>query len=327
MDAKQFLKLLTGYLRNTLNASDRALLQQWYDSFDEEKREVPGLENESSEEQLKQELHSRIYRTIRQPGRPVERKLIPFRRIAAAVTIIVIAGIAFRMLVKPGSHQQPIQLAQETYREISTGVRQVKRVQLPDSSIIHLNANSKIRIPHLFASTNRQVYLDEGEAFFEVAKDPDRPFLVNASSLIIKVLGTSFNVRSYRNLDHVTITVATGQVQVSDSLQKRNVLKANQQFTYNKLSTSSTVSAADPDRQESWKTGVVYLEKAGFNELALAMYNIYGIRLKSEHLHTNNFSYNLTIRSDRSLKETMDLICFIHNTKFRRQDNDVIIYP
>jgi transmembrane sensor len=93
----------------------------------------------------------------------------------------------------------------------STDVGEMRTVMLRDGSIVELNTNSKIRVH--FTKRSRDVYLSRGEAFFAVAKDPERPFEVMSDTALIRAVGTDFNV--YRKHDQTIVTVVHGKVVVS----------------------------------------------------------------------------------------------------------------
>lgn len=124
-----------------------------------------------------------------------------------------------------------------------------KLVSLPDGSSMLLQKNSRIRYASPFDKKNRVVYL-AGEAYFEVVKDPSRPFFVYANGLVTKVLGTSFNVRAYSADKDVIVTVRSGRVAVfaeSDENRQQNVnspalegvvLTPNQQLVFVRQSVS-----------------------------------------------------------------------------------------
>lgn len=103
--------------------------------------------------------------------------------------------------------------------EISTKAGQIRRVVLPDGSVITLSSQSRISYaPNLNKTKQRRVYL-LGEAFFDIARNPDKPFLVYANGLVTKVLGTSFIVKAYENTPSVTVQVRSGRVSVFSSVQ------------------------------------------------------------------------------------------------------------
>jgi len=127
---------------------------------------------------------------------------------------------------------------------------------LPDGSRVWLNSNSKLRYNKGFNSQNREVML-EGEAFFEVTKNAELPFIVHAATLDIQVLGTSFTVKSYPQDPTVEATLLKGAIEVrrKGSLNTAEViLKPNEKLVFNKFSgADSTDRLADPVAEERHK--------------------------------------------------------------------------
>ncbi|SMC89780.1 FecR family protein [Pedobacter africanus] len=323
MKASQFKKLLTAYLKNKLNKTDKNLVQNWYDAFGESEAGVPGLGNQREEQLLRDDLLNRIQVQLNQPEKPVYR-LISFRNIAASIVLVAGAGFATWFFIAK-SAQEP-KTAVNQFQVITTISGQMKKLILPDSSVVHLNANSRIRVPHRFSLKDRQFYLEEGEAFFEVTKDKTRPFIIHSGQLNVRVLGTSFNVRSYRRLSDIKVAVTTGKVRVSGNGLIYGTLIPGQQLTYHKANKAVQLSEVRPSDNQAWINGKVYLEKAGFEELALTMNNMYGVSLKNETVNKVKYQYNLTLRSDRSLEETMRLICAINGHHYKKSGKEILIY-
>ena len=142
-----------------------------------------------------------------------KKKTVFFNRwnIAAAIVFLIVSGF---VLFHTGvfsyqKHQQSL------LKEITASVKREK-VTLSDGSVITLNAQAKFQYPEAFIAGTREVYLS-GEAFFEVAKDSLRPFIIHANGTTTTVLGTSFNVNATQ--EAVIVSVATGKVSVSDGKQ------------------------------------------------------------------------------------------------------------
>lgn len=323
MNANQLKKLLTAYLKDKLNKTDKTLVQNWYDSFGESEKGVPGLGTPRGEELLKKELLNRIQVQLDQPEKPVH-KLISFWNIAASIALLSATGLAVLFFISNYSKQAKI--AENQFQMITTLSGQIKKVILSDSSVVYLNANSKIKVPIRFSSKDRQFYLVEGEAFFEVSKDKHRPFIIHSQQINVKVLGTSFNVRSYQQLPDIKVSVTTGKVRVSGNGKIYGVLTPGQQITYDKASKTAQLSALKASDQKGWMDGKIQLEKAGFNELALVMHNMYGVNLRNEIPGSQDYKYNLTIRSDRSLEETMKLICAIHGHNYKKTGYEILMH-
>lgn len=123
------------------------------------------------------------------------------------------------------------------------------QVQLPDGTQVWLNAASSLRYPTRFAGKERKVEL-EGEGYFEVAKNPDMPFRVVTNSQDVKVLGTHFNVSSYKEDPEMITTVLEGRVSVGSA-----VLTRDQQASLNLSNNKLRVSTVRSDLSISWKNG------------------------------------------------------------------------
>lgn len=128
-------------------------------------------------------------------------------------------------------------------------------VILPDGSQVWLNAASSLRYPLRFDQAVREVELD-GEAFFEVAKDESRPFVVKSHGQQVKVLGTSFNVNAYANEEKIATTLVEGKIKV-ESLDGafQHVLQPGQQGQY--TADGLSVIKVDPTEFVAWRDGLI----------------------------------------------------------------------
>jgi transmembrane sensor len=322
MNSLELKDLIDRYLKNNVTDQERNQVEDWYQSYNETQSTL----SPQKDQQLKADIYGYVKEHLitENAGKPVAkiRRLNITRYAAAAAVIIFIsAGLFIRHKITANSQK-------EAFNIITTGVGQVKKIKLPDSSTVWLNAKTRIRVSEDFdKTTNRSIYLDDGEAFFEVAKNPARPFLVITSSITTRVLGTSFNVKAYRNLHNATVTVKTGRVQVSDAHKKLAVLLPNQKIIYSLINQTGRVSSCDAAVSKTWAEGNTELNSVSFDELANAIKNIYGVKLKSANKLTNNYQYDIVISSSHTLDETMRIICSVHHNKFRRNNNnEIIIY-
>lgn len=132
---------------------------------------------------------------------------------------------------------------------------------LPDGSKVWMNAASTIRYPSRFEDAERTVEID-GEAYFEVSKDKNRPFVVKTKKETIRVLGTNFNVNAYDEDSKSTIALLEGSVRVDAKLGQSKILKPNQQV----INTGELrVQRIDPTEALAWRNGEFM-----FNDVALA---------------------------------------------------------
>ncbi|HWZ04561.1 MAG TPA: FecR domain-containing protein [Mucilaginibacter sp.] len=127
------------------------------------------------------------------------------------------------------------------------------QVVLPDGTKVWLNSASSLSYPVAFTGNERHVKLT-GEAYFEVAKNKEKPFYVSINNLQVKVLGTHFNISAYSDDDAVTATLLEGSVQVTKN-KSQSLLKPGEQAVINYKSDNIMVSAADVDDAMAWKNG------------------------------------------------------------------------
>src|SRR5690606_18957184 len=130
---------------------------------------------------------------------------------------------------------------------------------LSDGTKVWLNAGSSLRYPLHFPTDKRVVTL-EGEAFFEVSHDTKRPFTVRVADTEIEVLGTQFNVNSYRN---VTTTLVAGSVKIANDTGQQ-LLKPGQEA---RVEEHITVHAADIDKVTAWKNGYFHFKDDNMMEI------------------------------------------------------------
>lgn len=164
-------------------------------------------------------------------------------------------------------------------QEIATKRGERKMIRLNDGSTVWLNAASKLYYPETFSDTLREVVL-EGEAFFEVAKQPTRPFVIKSGNVLTRVLGTSFNIKAYAEDHTIRVAVVTGKVQVSSDTNEPIQLTPDQQVTYNKqiknLIREENVSA---NGILSWKNGRLQFRNTSFGEVAATLQRTYNVAI------------------------------------------------
>ncbi|UZR92809.1 FecR family protein [Chondrinema litorale] len=140
--------------------------------------------------------------------------------------------------------------------EVNVGNSKISEIRLPDGSTVWLNKNSQLRYPEKFDENNRIVELN-GEGYFDVEKNPAKPFQVKQTHALVKVLGTSFDIKSYDSLDRVYLTVFSGKVAFSGivkSLNSEIVTKGKTAFL-DKCNGSIVLTNAVNENISSWKTG------------------------------------------------------------------------
>lgn len=319
MTPAELKKLIDRYLAGDVTPDEKQLVDDWYASY----TETDGETHAEYDEILKAEILAGIEEKIQKPAAKVRH--IRLMRYAAAVAILVVSA---SVIIRKKNIAPVLSVAStENFTSVTTKAGEVKKVNLPDGSSVWLNANSVLRFSDNFQDkTQRYVYLDEGEAFFQVTKNPQRPFLVHTPHITTRVLGTSFNVRSYAVLKQSSVTVCTGRVQVNDHSKQLAILIPNRQINYDVATGQSKVSIANGLASKSWTEGKLVFADATFHELAFAINNTYGVKLVSKNKASKNYRFNININTQRTLDETLRIICSVHQNHYRRNTNEVVMY-
>jgi transmembrane sensor len=170
---------------------------------------------------------------------------------------------------------------------VSTIVGEIRQVPLADGSRVTLDTRSQIEID--FAASNRLVRLESGEALFEVAKDPKRPFVVQAGKIHVRAVGTVFLVRRVSDSD-VEVTVTKGAVDVwsdADSSNTAARLSAGNRTSFdgNKIAPARKLTAQEIERAVDWKSGMLNLDGRTLGEAAAEINRYNGLRIEIPDAH------------------------------------------
>lgn len=154
------------------------------------------------------------------------------------------------------------------YNEIYVPRGKQYKVILEDGTKVVLNSDSYIRYPQRMNGHERSVYL-EGEAYFDVTKDPKRPFLVHQGDLFIQVLGTRFNVRAYGEDATVETVLEEGAVSLSSShLRQARIMRPGELAVFDKGSKHAiAIKKVDVEPYIAWKNGMLVFDNEPFEEI------------------------------------------------------------
>ena len=152
------------------------------------------------------------------------------------------------------------------YNTISVPYGGTYSVELCDGTKVHLNSGTVFEFPSRFNGFTREVKL-KGEAYFEVARNERKPFVVDVSEMAVKVLGTSFNVKSYVDEPGVYTTLVNGSVSIVREGQPERVIKPGEQAYYNKGVGTLSVAQVDVTEYTSWKDGLFYFKDITLEEI------------------------------------------------------------
>jgi len=185
------------------------------------------------------------------------------------------------------------------------------KVTLSDGTIVSLNSGTTLRYPEQFGINGKRNVFLTGEAFFEVAKDKQHPFVVNANQVDIEVLGTKFNISAYPENPSVNSTLVEGSIQMYEAENKANVvlLEPNQMATWNSNSKKITTKEVDPGFYAAWTKGELAFKDTPFSTIAKIIQRTYDVEIINENavLAKQNFTGTIKI-SESSVENILELL-------------------
>ena len=305
-------KLLEKYSRGACSPGEIKIIESWLSTIENNKLNS-GRINEDQELAL---VKLNVNKYLNAKGQKSQPKL-SFLYVAAS--LVALAGCLGWFFLKP----KPVVIAYkrpQTERYIKNGFVIIKtpkgirqNVNLPDGSRITMDAATSLRYPVRFKNHVRPVYLEEGQALFNVAKDRESPFTVYTRKFATTALGTAFNIRNYAVENKISISLIHGKIRIDDlrALKKKTapqILFPHQQLVLYRPSGTVTQSAfKDTAPVLSWTTGILYFKDAGASEVFNTIDNSFNVQIinKSSHL---NWSYT-GVFQNQSLSDVLKTIC------------------
>lgn len=333
MDRQRLSELFERYTAGDLSPDEQTLFFRLLDQSAHQQEELDPIlaqwwdETHRYRDSPLQADGQRRIRQVMEKVQPDQSKYwLSWGWMAAACILLILSVVAFW-----NRPEEAMEVAQLNIHEISTTYGQRKTVRMPDGSVIRLNAGSVLRYTDDYNLTEREVALS-GEAFFEVASDPQKRFVVQHDQLAVEVLGTSFNVRDVGNDGQVQVAVATGAVTVktpadsTDSLTAQAiVLHPGQELTYDYVQQRTTVTRVeDMAMHTAWKEGLLVLNGLSFGEAATMMERWYGVRIKfnNEALKRCRFTGEF---NNLPINKVLDLLARSSGFSYRIEGKDIYI--
>jgi transmembrane sensor len=202
-------------------------------------------------------------------------------------------------------------------------------LELSDGTQIHLNAGTSIRYPvNFIEGENRKVYIEYGEAYFDVAEDSDHPFIVSNDNLEIKVLGTEFNISAYPEDTEVSTVLIEGSVELSmeteDHHKEIELLKPGHIAVWSDKEQGFQTNPADIEMYTAWRTGKIILKSMAFGQMLEKLQRHYDVNIDCKDERLNDEIITATFDNE-SIEEVLELINEVHPISFKINGRDIEI--
>lgn len=198
------------------------------------------------------------------------------------------------------------------------------KLALADGTVIMINSASVIRFPvNINDGDHREVYLEAGEAYFKVAKNPSKPFVVHANGMEVQVLGTEFNVNTYTA--NTRTTLVEGKVAAKTANNQQLILNPNQQAVFNKENSSLSKANVDVTPYVAWANGKIVFEEASLAEVmqTLGLWYDYDVEFEAEKMKKIRFSAEIERYKD--IKTVLNIMEQTGGVKFRIKNRRIYV--
>lgn len=333
MENKDYIwVVIVRYLDNTMTEEDSDFLESWLNESNENRRILHSVDqiwkasSEKSQENFLKELNleadwSRLSQRIDESN-PVEQKqrIRQFRRIrrrqqfmstflkVAAVVLVAFTSVFLTLQYAPTDEPA---VYEPVFKEIFTQAGERANVELGDGTKVFLNADSKLTVPDSFSPHQRMVRLS-GQAFFKVTPDKNRPFFVETDNAVIRVVGTSFDVKSYQDDKNVRVVVQEGTVELKKARDEEEKLLINKGYLGSVSRDAGSLNiemVEDMELYTGWKEGRLVFKNTPFDEVLAHIKRWYDVEvnldLSNDSLMDKEFTADL---KTRSIADVFDVI-------------------
>ena len=198
-------------------------------------------------------------------------------------------------------------------------------VELPDGTHISLGSKTTFHYDKDYGKDKRIVYL-EGEAYFDVAKQKDKPFIVKTKEQDIEALGTKFNVMAYPLDSLVITTLLEGSVQLKTmNFPERTIMRPNQQLIYNRNTKQASLFHVNARPFTSWTTGYYYFYEQSLKAILDRLSHVYGMQFTVNSEILNQRTFTGTFYRGQSIKDIMEIVNLSIPIKYKIDDRHVTI--
>lgn len=339
MEQKDFHEILKRYRLGQASPEEEKLIDAWYEAMGRQQDTAMSNQDNELEQRYWKNIETHFKKTESksselQKSTTVNKTKVLWYSIGIAASVLV-AITSFVYLTNTTSAKKELakeeNQAPDTWRRITNTKTSQERITLPDGSNIILEPQSSIRFSSYFNTSVREIYL-EGEGFFEVTHNAQKPFIVYANEVTTKVLGTSFTIKAFREDKTVSVAVKTGRVAVfansgnKPDEKKEIILTPNQQIVFNKNEEKilrRIVEAPQPLLPPE-EIKRMYFEEAPLKKIVEAIEKIYGVDIVFEEDLFSSCTLTTSL-SGGGLFNRLDIICTAIGAKYTLDGDKIVI--
>lgn len=302
-------EILARFLMGECTEDELREVNSWLGESTENPRELFRLEeiyhlgkiDDTSDEKDVEKAEKRLFKRLEQEKskqHKVRRIYGWMRYVAMFIGIFILGGVGY-MLFQNQDRSEPLLTV--------TTQDAIKEMKLPDGTTVWLNKNTTLKYPREFLASGRKVYL-EGEGYFDVKRNPERPFIVQSEAMQVKVLGTVFNFRSDKVKMSAVATLLKGEIEVKGNHEEGMIVLApGQKAELNGVTRRLVVKQVDTGF-ENWHDNQFIFDKADIYTIARTLENSYGVKIILAPDIDVKKTYSGTIKKKKNVEEVLNLI-------------------
>lgn len=330
MERNNNIALLESFMRGETSPDEEQVLVDWLRS-PEANEQLSNYYRETwinSSQELAAEIQGRMYTNIKkrmhsvhsEPYTQQSKRISPLRYLlqyAAVVLLVLMAGIGGHVYTSSQMKNSP---TDKRYL-VQTEKGQRANITLPDGTVVWLNSYTQLHYNADYGTTSRVVSLT-GEAYFEVAKNKEKPFIVKTQGMDVEALGTTFNVKAYQEDSRIITTLFSGAVRISTDKNKV-ILSPDENATLERKSGRLAVHKLENSSYaKMWRDNDLVFNGETLEEIAVLLNRMYNVRIvfKSEPIKKYRFS---GVICNNSLDNVIELISLTSPITYKA-DGDTI---
>lgn len=269
---------------------------------------------------------------------PKRRRMMPhiMKQISIAAMVALTAGAGIYLIYSEGQKNAFKQIEAEAKAQAIYSTNEaVQKVVTEDGTVVSLNAQTTFGYNRAtFNKKDRRVVMTEGEAFFEVAKNAQKKYLIDVGTYLIEVVGTSFNVSRYSALNKCVVSVVSGTVRVfrkdGDATKELALMTKNREISLNLNDVNGDYKIDEKDCAEvaGWQEGRLVLNDADAKELKFRLEQKYKVTvdLSKCMLHNKNMKLRASFDKDATLEEVMESLKSLYHIDYEIDGNRVTLF-
>ncbi|GHT59772.1 anti-sigma factor [Bacteroidia bacterium] len=332
MNKLKNVTLLNRFMKGDISSEEKSLLAKWLNtdvSYDEIASLYQARWMETRDSQIPADISERMFRQIKRLIAESERKkakkpvfIRPWLKYAASVAILIAIGLSVYLYRNGHSSGETLQAVVREY-VVSANKGQKSSMILPDGTKIWLNSYTKITYFSDYGVKDRTLSLT-GEAYFEVAKDAEKRFVVKAGEMEVEALGTAFNIQAYNEDSQIVTTLLSGSVQTIVA-GKTARLAPDQSASFNRGNKQLSINDLDDAANVlMWRNDELVLKNQTLEEIAVILNRLYNVEIVFESDATKKHSFSGIVKNN-SLRNVIETISLTAPVSYEIKEGDIII--